>query len=322
MKSLRIIAPTLALGLALTACSSTEAQQESPADGELTTVTFGALPIGNVGALLVGQEQGFFEDEGIDLELSMGQGGNALLPAVEGGNLDFALSGPVVQMVAADKGLDMTIVGGYSSSLPEGEDINAVITAADSGIETPKDLEGKRVALNTLQAQGDLTIMESVAMDGGDPEAVEFVEMPFPDMPASLEQGNVDAVWVPDPFYSTLQDRGEHIVVHPYQNTVPAQATLLTFTSTKFAEENPELVAAFQRALEKTLDYAEANPDEVKATLPETLGMSQQDVERLRMEAFTYDLDRSQFEDLGDLMVKYGYVDEKADVDSLFWDGN
>ncbi|GAA1661550.1 sulfonate ABC transporter substrate-binding protein [Citricoccus zhacaiensis] len=330
MKRTRLIAVTLTAltALTVTSCSSGSISGESnagasadQASSELTPVTFGALPIANVGALLLGEEKGFFEEEGLDLEISMGQGGNALLPAVHGGNMEFALSGPVVQMVSKDKGLDMKIVSGYSSSLPEGEDINAVVSAQDSGITSPKGLEGKRVALNTIQAQGDLTIMEAVRQDGGDPEAVEFVEMPFPDMPAALDQGNVDAVWVPDPFLGTLQEQGNQVVVYPYQATVPGQATLLVFTSNEYAQQNPETVSSMQSALKKTLDYAETHPDEVKAQLPEVLKMTPEETEKLRMEAFTYELDRSQFTELGQLMVDYGYVEQPVDVDSLFWDG-
>lgn len=326
MKFLRMLVPSLLTVVLLTSCAgspsgATSNPGSSGTRGGLTKVTFGALPIANVSALLVGESQGFFKDEGIDLDLSMGQGGNALLPAVHGGSLEFALSGPVVQMVAKDKGLDMKIISGYSSSLSEGEDVNAVVARGDSGIISAKDLAGKRVALNTIQAQGDLTIMESVALDGGDPSSIEFVEMPFADMPAALDRGAVDGVWVPDPFFGQLQSKGGHIVVHPYQATVPGQATLLVFTSNQFASTHPELVARMQRALKKTLDYAGENPEALKKELPAILKMTSEAANAMRMEAFTYELGREQFDQLGDLMVKYDYTERKVDVASLFWDG-
>ena len=97
----------------------------------------------------------------------------------------------------------------------------------------PADLAGRKVSVNSLGAAGDVTIMESVAKDGGDPTPIKFVEVAFPDVPAQLAAGNIDAAWVPEPFVSQLKGRGDTFVVAPYQNTVPGLATLTTFTTTE-----------------------------------------------------------------------------------------
>ncbi len=47
-------------------------------------------------------------------------------------------------------------------------------------------------ALNNI---GDTTVKTAVAEAGGDPSKVTFVEMPFPDMPAHLAAGTIDAAW-------------------------------------------------------------------------------------------------------------------------------
>src|SRR5690606_23518384 len=124
-------------------------------------------------ALMLGIEEGIFEKHNLEVDLTTGQGGAAILPAVAQGQINFAIGQPLPIILAASKGIDVKIVGNYSASYAEGDDINGV-AAIDESIVSPKDLEGKRVAVNTVQAAGDLTIREAVEKDGGDPTKVEW----------------------------------------------------------------------------------------------------------------------------------------------------
>lgn len=114
----------------------------------------------------------------------------------------WGVGNPLLVTTAVDQSLDMKIVVGYCSSLEEGNDVAAVLTRADSGIETGADLESKTTAVNALKALGDLAVMHLAEEDGADPQALNFSEMGFSDMPAQLECGNADAVWIPEAFLS------------------------------------------------------------------------------------------------------------------------
>ena len=117
----------------------------------------------------------------------------------------------------------MKIVAGYSNSLEEGNDVAGVVTRADSGIETWADLEGKTTAVNALKTLGDLTIMHLAEEDGADPQALNFSEIGFPDMPAQLERGNTDAVWIPEPFLSQLlEDDANELVGYSFKRRIQA----------------------------------------------------------------------------------------------------
>ena len=104
------------------------------------------------------------------------------------------------------------------------------MASAASGITRPRDLAGRKVSVNSLGAAGDVTIMAAVEADGGDPATIQFVEVAFPDVPAQLEAGTIDAGWVPEPFVTQLTSRGDTLVVAPYQATIPGLATLTTIT--------------------------------------------------------------------------------------------
>ncbi len=219
----RIVAVLAALSVVLTACGSSGGTEE----GGDRAVRVGALPIVPTAAVQLGIDKGFFRERGLDLTLEMSQGGAAMLPAVVAGELDFAIGQPLPLLIANGQGLDVRIVSGYAASKPDGDDINGVFSAEGSGIERAADLAGKKVAVNTVNAAGDVTIREAVRRDGGDANSVRFVELPFPDMPAALENGNVDAVWVPEPFLTAVKQGGAQLVTYNFQDAVPGLDTLV-----------------------------------------------------------------------------------------------
>lgn len=311
--------------LALAACGGgdddggTSDAGSSPESGELREVTVGMLPILPTAALYAGMEEGFFADRGIEIIVETGQGGAALLPAVMAGQIEFATSNPVSLLQARGEGLDVRVIAHWTSALSEGEgDINGVVAAAGSGIESAADLAGKRVAVNTLNGMGGLTISEAVRQDGGDPGSIQFVELPFPDMPAALEGGNVDAVWVPEPFLSGLQAAGNVVATYSSKESVAGHPTQLFFTSARLMESDPELVEDFTAAVEETLEFADENPEAVKEQIPQVLPQLPPEVaENVGLEEFGTDLRRDQIEQLGELMLEAGLIEEEADVDGL-----
>jgi NitT/TauT family transport system substrate-binding protein len=313
------------VALALTGCgsgspsgSAETAAQGGSGNGELRDITVGVLTIAPSAAVQYGIDEGIFEKHGLNVELQTGQGGAAMLPAVSTGTMNFAVGNPLSVMVSVDKGLDMKIVSGYSNSKAEGEDINGVVAKADSGITSFADLEGKTVSVNAVNTQGDLTIMESAGMAGSDPANVNFNEMPFQDMEAQLQRGNTDAVWLPEPFLSRSLASGENVLVgYPNQTALPGLPTMVSFTSGGFAEQNPEIVADFKAAMAETLTQAEENPDAVRALLPSFMNLDAQVAENLKMESFNAEVPTDVLQDLGELMLKYNFVEKAPDVSAM-----
>ena len=139
------------------------------------------------------------------------QGGANAIPALLSGDIQFAIGQPFGPIRADAQDLGVVIIGNYANSLADGDDVNAVVALADSGITRPADLAGKKVSVNTIGAAGDLTIRKAVQDDGGDPSTIEFVEVAFPDVPAQLEAGTMDAAWAPDPFRGMVVGGGGNI---------------------------------------------------------------------------------------------------------------
>lgn len=319
---------TMFAGAAVVALALTGCGQGSPsgsgggdgddANGELTRVSVGVLSIAPSAAVQYGIDEGIFEEHGLEIDFQTGQGGAAMLPAVSTGTMNFAIGNPLSVLVAADKGLDMKIVSGYSNSKAEGDDITGVVVRKDSGIAGWKDLAGKTVAVNAVNTQGDLTIMEAAAQDGADATAVKFSEISFPDQPAQLERGNIDAAWLPEPFLANALADGENeLLGYNYQDVVPGLPTMVAFTSGAYAEENAQTVSDFQAALAETLEAAEADAEGVKTSVAGFLKIEEEAAQKINMEEFAAEIRTEEMNAMGELMLKYGFVDKAPDVESI-----
>jgi|SRR5690625_540087 len=321
-KFLTGLATAAAAALALTACGGGGGNEEASGDGgeqEMRDVTIGVLSIAPSVGVAYGIEHGIFEEHGFDVNYEISSAGAAMLPAVSAGQLDFGVGNPLSVTTAVDQGLEMKIVAGYSNSLEEGEDVAGVVTRADSEIETWADLEGKTTAVNALNTLGDLTVMHLAEEDGADPQALEFSEMGFPDMPAQLERGNADAVWIPEPFLSgMLEDDANQLVGYSFQETDPGMATMVTFTSGELAEEDPEMVAEFGEAMTEALEAAQEDQEGSRELLVEFLEISEEDAQNLVMERLSGEIDREQLMFMVDLADRYDFIGDAPSEEDLF----
>ena len=154
-----------------------------------------------------GVQQGFFEEEGLDVTVDVSAGGAAAVPGLMSGGLQLAGSNTVSALLAVEKGLPITMVApGTFGSETEGEDFSAVLVAENSDIREPADLAGSTIAVNTLENIGDVTISAALEEHGVDPAGVEFVEIGFPDMIPALERGQIDAAWEIEPFVNVADE--------------------------------------------------------------------------------------------------------------------
>jgi NitT/TauT family transport system substrate-binding protein len=320
MKKITALAALAGLVITLTGCTDSDATTPSPdASAGLRKVRVAALPISETAALWGGIKAGIFRKQGLEVEVLPAQGGAQAIPALINGDIDFAIGQPFGPFRADLQNLGVVIVGNYASSYADGDDINAVVASAKSGITRPAQLAGRKVSVNSLGAAGDVTIMAAVEKDGGDPAKVEFVEVAFPDAPAQLQAGTIDAAWVTEPFITQLRERGDKLVVAPYQATIPGLTTLTTITSSKLKESDAALVADFSTAMKETLTWAKepTNEASLRQAIKDNLKLPDPVADSVRLPAFGWELDRAGLEQLASLAQKYGVLDRRPDFDRL-----
>ena len=323
MRKLLAAAATAAL-LGLTACGSGSltSSEETTAASEgaegLIPIEVGVIPIVDVAPIYLGVQEGLFEEEGLDVTLTLAQGGAAIVPAVTAGQMDFGFSNITSMIVGRSKGLPVQMVApGGSSTGDTDADFASVMTLPDSGIETVTDLAGKKVGVNTLNNISDSTISEAVKQAGGDYESIEFVEIPFPELSGQLAAGTVDAIAAVEPFVTIAGADGAVPVFSNYAEPVDDLTVAVYFTSDGYVQENPEIVEKFVRAMNASQEFAEQNPEKVRALLPTYTSLKPEVIEQLTLPRYATEVNRASVEEVARISQDRGLVEELPNMDEL-----
>ena len=226
--------------------------------------------------------QGYFADHGLDVTTTVPSDAAAALKQVGAGKAPFAISYEPEVMLARSEGIPVVAVGAIVT-----HPLNSIIVRSDSGIERPKELEGKTVGNTGLPLERPL-LRTVVAADGGDPDRVEVQNVGYNLSPA-LAAGRVDAVIGAYWNIELVELDAQGIDAKAFrveEYGVPDYDELVVVTGDRFAREHPETVRRFLEALRQGQDWAatdqagavdalvSANPDLDRDTVAEQVGLT------------------------------------------------
>ncbi|MDG4793982.1 ABC transporter substrate-binding protein [Micromonospora sp. WMMD1082] len=264
-----VAAATMATALALVAaCSSgsDDADDSSGVGASLEQVTY-LTSFGNFGRdayAWVAKEKGFFKDAGFDVEIKPGQGTGAVIQTIVGGQAHFGpidLTGGLLQLGNGDA-KDFVAVAAIQQRT-----MAAIATVEGTGINTPKDLEGKKLADTPGSVVRNL-FPTYARMAGIDYTKVTWVNGEAQTLMGTLASGSVDGIGqfvVGQPTIEAVTKK--KAVLLPYSNVMQDLYGNVLITSKQYASDNPESVKKFTEALLKGLEYALANPPEAAEIL-------------------------------------------------------
>jgi NitT/TauT family transport system substrate-binding protein len=308
-----------ALAIAVAGCGGDDDSSDGGADSsEVTTITVGTLPIANAAPMYLGMEKGFFEAENLKIEPQVGEGGAALIPSLISGDAQFAFVGVIPAITAVAQKVPIKIVtSSDDAAATEDEDWQTLVVPKGSPIKGVEDLPGKTIAVNALRGLAEVVISRSLEKQGVDYEAVKLLEVPFPEMPAALEQGRVDAALLTEPFLSAVLAQGGTQIDAPSVETVPNFPNGVYVSSEQYIAENGDVVDRFASAMNKSLEYADSNPEEVRRIVPTYTETPEEAAQQMRLPVFDSELDREGIELEAELTAKYGIVDEAPAYEEL-----
>lgn len=284
---------------------------------EKPNLTVGMLPIVDTAGFQIAVDKGYFRDEGLNIKIEEIQGGVNATPKLTNGELDITWGNWVAYFQDQSRNnADLALLtDGYQSS----EGMFLTVAMPHSGINDPKDLEGKRIAVNTRDNIVEMNLLTTLQSYGISGDEVELVEVPFPDMPDAVASGKVDAAAVLEPFLSKANKLGAHTVLDIASGPTQ-EIPIAGFSSTKeFAEKNPNTVAAFQRAMTRGQVEASENRDAVEEVLPKYTDTDPQTAALVRLGTFPRRLDITRLERIATLMKVRGMLPPDFEVEPMIY---
>jgi NitT/TauT family transport system substrate-binding protein len=286
--------------------------------GQPDKVTVGLISIVDVAPIYLGKQKGFFAKRNIDLTLKPAEAGTETIPAVVSGDLEFGYSNVVTLLLAAEQNLPVKVViNGNNSTGVDGKDFGSLMVKGDSPVRSVKDLAGKKVAVNVLQNVVELSVRASAEKAGIDPNSIEYVKLAFPEMPAALADGQVDAAFVVEPFQQIVLSQGGRPVASSLVDLAPNLSVAQYFTSKQMVADNPDLVRRFTDAMTESLAYAQSHQDEVRQILPTYTKIPQEVIPKMVLPKWVPEVDRDSVEATARLAQKEKILQSKPDIDDL-----
>jgi NitT/TauT family transport system substrate-binding protein len=290
---------------------------------QVETLKVGVIPIADVAPLYLGMDKGFFEEEGLKLQPQLAEGGAAIVPSVVSGDYQIGFSNTTSLIIAASKNLPIQIISqGVLGGETTEEAWDGVIVPKGSDIKDIRGLEGKTVAVNTLNNVSQVVVNTALKKAGADYTKVKYVEVPFPDMNAALESGRVDAAFQVEPGYSGGLAAGSKNISNAYEEMAPNYTVATYFASKQYIAEQRAVVDRFVRAMQKSLDYASSNPDEARAIVGTYTEIPQEVLDKMNLPIWKADLNEQTIQLTIDTAQKYGFIEEPPSLDDLILRGN
>ncbi|MEX2421363.1 MAG: ABC transporter substrate-binding protein, partial [Actinomycetota bacterium] len=202
----------------------TEAPEEDPAAAEDPVQLRIAYVPATTGLVLhIAQEEGFFQEHGIEAELTEAQNISEIIPTL-GQQFEISLGTSTDLIRAGDAGLDVVQITGNTIST-EDNPFARMIAREDSGIESLADLEGARVASPTTSGVINMGMLYGAQQEGVDPDTIEVIQVPPPNHPDQLMSGQVDVVQALEPFATSLLEAGHVSLGDPFSVIADPLAT-------------------------------------------------------------------------------------------------
>ena len=265
---------------------------------EKPNITFGVFPITNYGVVYLSIQQGFFQAEGLNVTPRV-MGANPIAGIV-GGDFDTGGVTWTAFLLATNRGIALQPL----SEADRGAKGQALFMVKnESTIKGIEDLVGKKIAVVTVGGACDLILNDVLLKKGLDYKSIGYTVMGVPDMAPTVLRGGVDAACIPEPLLSIVQAQGNLRSVFDLFSGAYDGFPLVAFPVTqKFAETNPNTVAALRRALAKGLNFAHNNPDKLRDIYP-TFTTLLPDVARKIVLSYTPEKsDFTQLRAIGELM--------------------
>lgn len=207
-------------------------------------------------AIFAAYEEGFFKEEGLDVEL-VKTDWTAMREGLTTGRFHATYSLIMYLIKPIELGQDLKLTGGIHTGCLR------VQAGMKTAVKNIADLKGKKVGITHLGSPPFLFASRVLAAQGMNPmKDVEWVTLPSDGMPKALDQGQVDAVASAEPIGTMLVagDKVRSVCDQASDAPYADEYCCVVAVNGKFARDNPGAAAKVTRALLKGAKWVDANP--------------------------------------------------------------
>ena len=295
------------------------------AEADHVVLPVGFIPSVQFAPLYAGMENGFFAEEGIDLELDYNMEID-LVALVGAGRMSFGICSGEQVLLGREQGLPLVYISNWYQNYPVG-----VVALADSGISNMEDLRGKTVGTPVLSGASYIGF-EAMLRKAGMSDSDVKLEVVGYTQSETLVMGKIDAAVI----YTTNEPEQLKALGYDINLFTVADVTTMVgnglFTSEQMIKENPDLVGRMTRAFVRSIAWTRENTDEAFEICKKYVtGLADAEDMELQKQvlyrsADFYDAgpngygrsDAAAWENMGSLLTEMGMIGKNTDISAAF----
>lgn len=203
-----------------------------------------------------------------------------IIPLVGTGEIDFGTRMVPLVISAVAAGADLKVVAAGGKTLEEAPHMKYFVRK-DSGIRTPKDLEGKTVGFNSFGACAEFVTKTFLRQHGVDVSKINWIVVPDNQNEQTVETGNVDLAIIHPPHSGGAEVNPQLVKLWSDYDLDQGLGGMAPYSGHgKFIRQHPEATRDVVAAIAKAANWVNANPDEARRITSERINMPLEKVER------------------------------------------
>jgi len=253
----------------------TAAHAEAPEKKKIT-IAVGGKNLFYYLPLTIAERQGYFKDEGLDVEIPDFAGGAKALQALVGGSADM-VSGAfehTINMQAKKQPIRAVVLQASFSSI-------TLVMPKDKAAKykSARDLKGMKIGVTAPGSSTNMFVNNLLAKEGLKPNDVAIIGVGAgAGAVAAMEKGEIDAMSNLDPVTSMLEAGGKYVAVADSRTEKGMKEIYggdylasCIYTSEEFIRKNPNTTQAVVNAMVRANRWiAKATPEQIMAVVPES----------------------------------------------------
>jgi NitT/TauT family transport system substrate-binding protein len=255
--------------------------------------------------LLVALEQGFFEEQGIKVEIAgIFRAGPEIMSAFSAGALDMAYVGEAPTVTAVANGtVNVAILAQVNT---EG---SAIVVGKNSSITTISGLKGAQIAVPGFSTVQDFLLRKALSEPSAASLGAKVIVMKPPEMIGALRTNQIDAFVAWEPYPAQAVNMGVGKILASSAEIWENHPCCVLAVDRAFSKANPEKVDRLLLAHNKSIDFIRDKPEEAARIAIKYTGLDEQTVSRaMRNVKYASKLDIEGLREYVKFLIGLGYI--------------
>ncbi|MDY6893413.1 MAG: MetQ/NlpA family ABC transporter substrate-binding protein [Chloroflexota bacterium] len=226
-------------------------------DEDISSIKFGVLPVVDTLPLLVADDEGFFEQENIDIEIIPFNSALERDAALQAGEINGYFADPLSAILMIDTDVDISMITVAYRANPE-DRMFAIVASPESGFTELSQLKGVEVGISSATIIEYLldNILAEHGFGEDDVKKLEVKQIPI--RLQMLLSSEIEAALLPEPLVTLAESEGAKVLTD--DRTLDTTLTILALDNS-IMNDNRSLKERFLRAYGTAVDAINENPD-------------------------------------------------------------